>query len=247
MVNKLNSIVSNIIKQANDIFNSSEQLNSTFHQIHEGAIVQATRVDEISSTMEEIVSNIEQNKDNAQRTQHISQSAYNSISQLSSKSNESSIANLAIAEKINIINDIAFQTNILALNAAIEAARAGVSGKGFAVVASEVKKLSERSRLAADEIISLAERSLILSQNATELMGKTLPEVQKTSDLVTEIASSSIEQNNGTNQINVAIQGLHKITQQNATSSILMANYTDELINKVNQLKELVSFFEIDL
>jgi len=211
MAGKLNSIVKSIIINANEMSNASNELSSGANQISEGAAIQASSVEEVSSTMEEIVSNIEQNKDNAQITKDISKKAYLSIDELSSKSQESSQANKTIADKIEIINEIAFQTNILALNAAVEAARAGDSGKGFAVVATEVRKLAERSKLAADEIVSLTDKSLGLSGNAANLMLKTLPEVQKTSDLVSEIAEASIEQNNGSNQINSVIVELNRV------------------------------------
>ena len=245
MAEKLGVMVSSIIEHANDIASASNELSSGGHQISQGASEQASSVEEISSTVEEIVSAIEQNKDNAQSTQGISNIAFKGISELKSKSEASSNANRIIADKIQIINDIAFQTNILALNAAVEAARAGDSGKGFAVVASEVRKLAERSKLAADEIVSLTEKSLELSKNAVELTGKTLPEVQRTSDLVTEIAEASLEQSNGANQINNAIQELNNITQENAAASEEFATNSEELSNKAIQLKELVSFFKI--
>jgi len=245
MVQKLNSIVNGIINHADDIANESGLLNTGVQNISQGASEQASSVEEVSSTMEEITSNIEQNTNNAQSTRNFSETAYQSISELNAKSEESSMAIKTIADKIQIINEIAFQTNILALNAAVEAARAGDSGKGFAVVASEVRKLAERSKLAADEIVTLVSSSLILNENASELMEKTLPEVQTTNDLVIEIASASIEQKNGTNQINDAIQALNKITQQNAAASEKMATNAHELSNKAIQLKEVVAFFKI--
>lgn len=100
-------------------------------------------------------------------------------------------ANKDIANKISIITDIAFQTNILALNAAVEAARAGEHGKGFAVVAAEVRKLAERSKLAADEIVTLAQKGLDLSQGAGKVMEEVLPKIQNTTKLVQEITAAS--------------------------------------------------------
>jgi len=243
MTEKLNVIVSNVIKNANYMAAASIQLSKGVNSISQGASEQAASVEEVSSTMEEFVANIEQNKNNAEISQKISQAAFQRISELNTKSKESSNSNRTISDKIQIINDIAFQTNILALNAAIEAARAGTTGKGFAVVAAEVQKLAERSKLAADEIVMLTEKSLSLSENTSKLVELSLPEIQKTKTLVAEIASASIEQNNGTNQINNAIQTLNQITQQNAASSEEMATNAEELSNKAIELKEVVSFF----
>ncbi len=244
MLEKLNEAIKNITVHSNEMAISSSELSSGANQISHGASQQASSAEEISSTMEEIVANIEHNKDNAQQTKSISQKAYERINDLYLKYRESSEANKEIVEKIQVINDIAFQTNILALNAAVEAARAGDSGKGFAVVATEVRKLAERSKVAADEISLIADRSLRLGEVAYDLMHKTLPEVQKTSDLVTEIAQASIEQNNGSNQINNAIQDLNRLTQQNAATSEEIATNAEVLSNKATQLKEMLKYFK---
>jgi len=151
-----------------------------------------------------------------------------------------------IADKIKIISEISFQTNILALNAAVEAARAGEYGKGFAVVASEVRKLAERSKIAADEIDHLSKSSLGMTQETGQILEQLIPEILKTSKLVQEIASASVEQNSGADQINSAIQQLNNVTQQNAATAEQMATSSEELYSRAEQLNELVSFFTLD-
>jgi methyl-accepting chemotaxis protein len=151
-----------------------------------------------------------------------------------------------IAEKVSIIGDIAFQTNILALNAAVEAARAGEHGKGFAVVAAEVRKLAERSHIAAGEINELTKSSVEVADKAGSQLESIVPSIQKTAKLVQEISAASIEQNSGANQINNAINQLNKVTQQNAASAEEMATSSEELSSQADSLKDLISFFKVN-
>jgi methyl-accepting chemotaxis protein len=245
MQKKLLNIVNTIRSDAENISASSQQLNTTAQQLSNGANRQAASLEEVSSSMEQMVSNIEQNTENAKITDSLSNKSSTHIVDVNNVSEKSLSSVKIITEKIQIINDIAFQTNILALNAAVEAARAGEHGRGFAVVAAEVRKLAERSKSAANEIHALAENSRNLTIEASEQMANIIPEVQKTSKLVQEIASSSIEQYNGATQINNAIQELNNITQQNAASSEEMAASAGELTNNANSLMETVSFFNV--
>jgi methyl-accepting chemotaxis protein len=246
MVVQLKDIVQNIVVGADNIATASQEISSVAEQISQGASEQASSVEEASSTMEEIAANIQQNTDNSQETNNISKRAQKGMHEVGDKAKEAFEANKVISNKIIIINEIAFQTNILALNAAVEAARAGDHGKGFAVVASEVRKLAERSKAAADEIINLAQQSFIAAEEAGRLIQNTLPEIEKTSTLIQEISAASIEQSNGSNQVNMAIQQLSNVTQQNAAASEEMATSSEELAGQAEQLRDMISYFKVD-
>jgi methyl-accepting chemotaxis protein len=221
------------------------QMSSASQQLSQGANEQASGAEEVSSSMEQMAANIQQNTDNAQEADKISQRVSDGVQKVGSAAQESLISIRNISDKIGIINDIAFQTNILALNAAVEAARAGEHGKGFAVVAAEVRKLAERSKIAADEIVSLSAKSVNVTESASKLMGNLIPEIEKTAKLVQEIAAASMEQSTGADQVNSAIQQLNQVTQQNAAASEEMATSSEELSSQAEQLKDIISFFRL--
>lgn len=246
MVEKLREVVEGIIEGANHISAASQQFSSTSEQISQGANEQAASVEEVSSTTEEIAANIQQNTENAQQTGKISQNAQKGVLEVSDRSVKTVEATRIIADKIQVINDIAFQTNILALNAAVEAARAGEHGKGFAVVAAEVRKLAENSRAAADEIVNHAKNTLNMAEEAGTKMLEMLPEIEKTTGLVQEIAAASLEQNSATSQVNNAIQELNNITQENSSASEELASSAEELASQAESLKEMVAFFKLN-
>ncbi|MGF1586267.1 MAG: methyl-accepting chemotaxis protein [Bacteroidales bacterium] len=247
MVEKLRSIIGDIVSGAENIGSASTEMSSSSQQMSQGATEQASSAEEVSSSMEEMVSNIQQNTDNAQQTEKIAFNVSSGIQKVGASANESLISIRNIAEKINIINDIAFQTNILALNAAVEAARAGEHGRGFAVVAAEVRKLAERSKIAADEIVALASKSVNVTEESGKLMTELMPDIEKTAKLVQEITAASLEQNSGADQINNAIQQLNQVIQQNAAVSEEMATSSEELSGQAEQLKDTVSYFRLDL
>jgi len=245
MVNHLKEIVSGIIQGSQTIVSASSQVSSTSVQLSQGANEQASSIEEVSSTMEEISGNIEQNSENAIQSEKVSNETNLEIKNVAAKTSEGVEANKEIAEKITIINDIAFQTNILALNAAVEAARAGEHGRGFAVVASEVRKLAENSKGAADQIVNLAQKGLLISLEVGEVMKAITPKIENTSTLTQEISAASAEQNKGASQINDALQYLSNRTQQNAAASEELAASAEELNSQAEQLKKMISFFKV--
>jgi methyl-accepting chemotaxis protein len=246
MVNKLREIIVKIIGGAEKIAATGQEMNNRALQLSQGASDQASSTEEVSSSMEEMVSNIQQNTENAQQTEKIALTASLGINNVRAGATESANSIKAIAEKISIVNDIAFQTNILALNAAVEAARAGEHGKGFAVVAAEVRKLAERSKLAADEIQILAKTSVSTTEEAGSALFNIVPEIERTAKLVQDIAAASMEQNTGVDQINNSIQQLNRITQQNAIVSDEISKNSKALYDYADELKSLTSFFKIE-
>jgi methyl-accepting chemotaxis protein len=246
MLRKLREVIEGVITGSQSLAEVSEQISASAQTLSEGATEQASGVEEISSSMEEMVSNIQQNADNSKQTEQISQLVVTHIRKVGEDSNESLASVKKISDKISIVNDIAFQTNILALNAAVEAARAGEHGRGFAVVAAEVRKLAERSKVAADEIVVLSKKSLEVTDEAVRELNNLVPEIEKTAKLVQEITAASLEQNSGADQINSSIQQLNTIVQQNAAGSEEQASSAEELSGLADELSETISYFKLD-
>jgi methyl-accepting chemotaxis protein len=246
MVIDLKGLIDNIRQSALQTVSISEHISSSAGQISQGTAEQAASAEEASSSVEEMNATIRQNADNSQQTEKIAQqSAINAIESGKAVS-ETVVAMKDIAARISIIEEIARQTNLLALNAAIEAARAGEHGKGFAVVASEVRKLAERSQLAAGEISKLSTSSVEVAEKAGQMLAKLVPDIQKTAELVQEISAASKEQTSGSDQINSAIQQLNQVIQQNAGSAEEMSSTAEELSSQAQQLQSTISFFKID-
>ncbi len=245
LLNTLNKMIKNIVQLTYSLDNTSLNINKSSQELSEGAAEQASFTEEVSSTMEEMQSNINHNSNNSQRTSDIAEKSYKAIIDVKEQALEANEANNLINKKIEIINEIANQTNILALNAAVEAARAGEHGKGFAVVASEVRKLAERSKLAGEEIINLSSNSKDLADKAGANLSALVPEIETTAKLVKDITNASIEQNTGAEQVNNSVQQLNYLAQQNAATSEELATTSEEMTVQAERLKELVSYFKL--
>ncbi|MEO5364680.1 MAG: methyl-accepting chemotaxis protein [Magnetococcus sp. DMHC-8] len=243
MVGNLKRVVADLSSAAEQVASGSNEISDAAQSLSRGATDQAASIEETSAAMEQMVANIAQNTDNANTTKTIALQAAKDASAGGNAVLEAVQAMKEIATKIGIIEEIARQTNLLALNAAIEAARAGEHGKGFAVVAAEVRKLAERSQAAAGEISHLSASSVEVAEKAGVIINKLVPDIQRTSELIQEIAAANQEQNQGAAQINQAIQQLDKVIQQNAGASEEMAATAEELSAQSEVMTQTLSFF----
>ncbi len=246
MVENLKKTVVTIERNANELVASGVSLNDSSQKLSKGASEQAASAEEVSTAIEEMVANIDQNTENAVATEKLTSSTVENVNLSSQYSGEAAEAMKTIAEKITIISDIAFQTNILALNAAVEAVRAGEQGRGFSVVAAEVRKLAERSKQAANEIVTLVNKGLKVTKMAGEKAKALVPDIEKTTVLIKEISAASLEQKTGAEQINMAMQNLNVITQENASSSDELTNSAVLLSSLASSLKQAVGQFKLD-
>ncbi len=246
MKEDIRAILTEIFKVVDVIADTSNKLSVSGQKIAQSSNEQAVSIEEVSSTMEEMQANINHNTDNAKTTEKISIKSQKGILKVKEDTQEATQSSDLINEKITIISEIARQTNILALNAAVEAARAGTHGKGFAVVAAEIRKLAERSKLAAEEIISLSASGRELASKAGESLLSIVPDIEKTANLVQQITTAGVEQNLGAEQINNEIQQLNQIAQQNASTSQELAFTSEEMIAQAERLNKLVSYFKLE-
>ena len=243
MTDKLLGVVQEIRTSADSLASASEEISASAQSLSQSATEQAASVEETSASVEEISSTVAQNAENAKVTDGIATRSSKEAEEGGEAVGQTVLAMRQIAQKIGIIDDIAYQTNLLALNAAIEAARAGEHGKGFAVVAAEVRKLAERSQVAAQEIGTVAGSSVQLAEHAGKVLEELVPSIKKTADLVQEISSASKEQTSGLNQINTSVSQLSQTTQSTASASEELSSTSEEMSAQALRLQETIRYF----
>lgn len=243
-MDRLSDTVHNIRSTSESLTNASSQVSSSAQSVSQATTEQAASVEQVSASVEQMSASVDQNADNAKVTDNMASQASSQAAEGGEAVHQTVEAMKQIAEKISIIDDIAYQTNLLALNAAIEAGRAGQFGKGFAVVADEVRKLAERSRVAAQEIGEVASNNVQLAERTGHLLKEMMPSITKTSELVQEIAAASVEQSSGLNQVNDAMNQMNRVTQQNAAASEELAATSEEMSSQAKHLQLLVAFFK---
>ncbi|MBK3519672.1 methyl-accepting chemotaxis protein [Carboxylicivirga marina] len=246
ILKNLTNIVGSFKTGANNFRTASTQLSANANEISSGVNEQAASTEEVSSSMEEMAANIQQNTENADMTRQISRETTTAMEEVSVASDESAQSVRNINSRIKVVVDIAEKTDLLAINAAVEAARAGDQGKGFAVVAAEVRKLAERSQVAAQEIVDLTQKGTEATEISNEQLKALLPKIRKTTQLVEEISTASQEQQVGVGQVNNAMQQLSMVTQKHTSAAEEMASSSEEMARQAVELNEVTTFFKMN-
>jgi methyl-accepting chemotaxis protein len=245
MAARLAEVIAQVRGGAGALANAAGQVAQTSTALSKGTGEQAASVEETSASLEEMSASINQNAEHSRQTEQMAGDGARNAEESGRAVGETVGAMRSIAEKISIIEEIAYQTNLLALNAAIEAARAGEHGKGFAVVATEVRKLAERAQKAAKEIGELAGSSVGVAERSGALIAALVPAIRKTADLVQEVAAASREQSAGVSQVTRAMGVVDQVTQRNATAAEELSSTAEQMSAQADELSRVVGFFRL--
>jgi methyl-accepting chemotaxis protein len=259
MQDALTRVVRQVRQGAESVATASAEIAQGNQDLSARSESQASALEETAASMEELGSTVKQNADNAQQANQLAQSAASVaeqggevVAQVVDTMRGISESSRKIGDIINVIDGIAFQTNILALNAAVEAARAGEQGRGFAVVAGEVRTLAQRSAEAAKEIKNLIVESVErvdqgsgLVDQAGATMNDVVASIRRVTDLMGEISAASVEQSSGVAQVGEAVTQMDETTQQNAALVEEIAAAATGLSSQAQDLVQAVAVFHI--
>jgi methyl-accepting chemotaxis protein len=246
MVAQLFKVVKNVRETADRLTESGKQINITSQDIAQDANAQAINVNQVGTSIREINFSTLQNAKNARQSDQIATQTSQQMKTGGEAVADTILAMRQIASKVELIENIAYKTNILALNAAIEAARVGESGKGFAVVALEVRKLAENSRQVAQAIGELTETSVEIAEHAGQLFQEIVPNIASTVDLVQEISRASEHQAGAVHEITANMNRLDQSAQKNASSAKELAHTSQEMNKHAEQLQNTMAFFKVN-
>ncbi len=245
MVQRFGGVLGEVRGAVGSLTGASGQVAAAAQALSQGTATQAASVEETTTSLEQLSASISQNAETSKQLEAMAVRGAAEAEESGKAVNETVEAMAAIAERISIVEEIAYQTNLLALNAAVEAARAGEHGRGFAVVAAEVRKLAERSQKAAKEIGSLASRSVKVAERSGGLLKELVPSIRKTAELVQQVAAVSREQASGVVQMNRAMVQVDQVTQRNASAAEELSSTAEELAAQAESLQQMMTFFRV--